>query len=129
MDRNPLNFFKMGPATETLSVRVQSSDCWQIVNNVHTHQDARPQNLILDPPSLKCITVEDFNSRNVEWEPETRKPPTDTAIGTKLHPLIQSNPNIILVNTPRIPTTLSETTLTLSIVSQTLHQLLTSKYF
>ena len=115
--KHPLNFFKMGPDTETLSVRVQSSDGWQIVNNVYTHQGARPQNLILDPPSLKCITVGDFNSRHVEWEPETRKPPTDTAMGTKLHSLIQSNPNTILVNTPRIPTTLSETTLTLSIVS------------
>lgn len=47
--KHPLNFFKMGPDTETLSVRVQSSDGWQIVNNVYTHQGARPQNLILDP--------------------------------------------------------------------------------
>ena len=115
--KHPLNFFKMGPDTETLSVRVHTSDGWHIVNNIYTHQGARPQNLILNPPRAKCITVGDFNSRHPEWEPEGRNPPTDMYMCNKLHSLLQSNPNTILINTPRVPTTLSETTLTLSLVS------------
>ena len=107
----------MGPDTETLPDCVHTSDGWHIVNNIYTHQGARPQNLILNPPRAKCITVGDFNSRHPEWEPEGRNPPTDMSMGNKLHSLIQSNPNTILINTPRVPTTLSETTLTLSLVS------------
>ncbi|MCP5014919.1 MAG: hypothetical protein GY938_06490, partial [Ketobacter sp.] len=118
MDKDhPIGSLQMGPDTETLSVRVQTSEGWYTVNNIYTHQGAKPQNLVLNPSSKKCITVGDFNSRHAEWEPVTRSPPTETGMGNKLHTLIQASPNIILANTPRIPTTLSETTLTLSLVS------------
>ena len=114
---HPIGSLQMGPDTETLSVRVHTSEGWYTVNNIYTHQGAKPQNLVLNPSSKKCITVGDFNSRHEEWEPVTRSPPTETGMGNKLHTLIQASPNIILANTPRIPNTLSETTLTLSLVS------------
>ena len=91
------------------SVSVHTTEGWGIVNNIFTHQGANPQNLTLDPPSTKCITVRDFNSRPVE--------PKDMAMVSKVYSLIQSNPNNTLVNTPRVPITLSETTLTISLTS------------
>ena len=114
---HPKGSLQMGPDTETLSIRVKTSEGWYIVNNVYIHQGAKPQNLVLKPPSTKCITVGDFNSRHEEWEPETRSPPSDTGMGNRLNALIQASPNIVMANTPRIPTTLSDTTLTLSLVS------------
>jgi len=111
---------QMGPDTETLSICVSTSDRWYTVNNVYIHQGAKHQNLVLKLPSTKCITLEDFNSRHEEWKRETRSPPSDTVMGNRLNILIQASPNIVMANTPRIPTTLSDTTLSLSLVSSDL---------
>lgn len=117
VDRShPKRFLSMGPDTETLSVRVYTSEGWHIVNNIYTHQKAKPASLVLNTSGKKTITVGDFNSRHEDWEPTTRNSPSD-GMGNKLHSLIQTSQNIVLANTPRVPTTLSETTLTLSLVS------------
>ena len=114
---HPKTALDMGPDTETLSVRVNTSEGWYTINNVYTHQGAKPANLVLNPSPSKCITVGDLNSRHKDWEPLDRAPPTDTGMGNKLHSLIQSNPSITLANIPRVATTESDTTLTLSLVS------------
>ena len=117
VDRNhPKNFLNMGSETETLSVRVYTKKGWCVINNVYVHQKAKPSNLVFSPSAGKTVTVGDFNARHEEWEPVKENPQSDP-MGNKLHALIQSNPNTVMVNSPRVPTTLSNTTLTLSLVS------------
>ena len=107
----------MGPDTEILTVKIKTVGGWYTINNVYIHQKANPTNLILNSPTQKCLTVGDFNSRHQEWEPLSRAPTSSPGMGNKLHTLIQTNPNVILVNTPRTPTTVDNTTLSLSLVS------------
>ena len=106
----------LGDNVETLTTEVVTDNGIIAIHNVYVHQNCDPKSLSLKVPSGKHIVAGDFNARHREWEPLSKQNVSNPR-GNKLFSLIQENPKLVLCNTPRMPTTIFNTTLTLSLVS------------
>ena len=108
-----------GNLVESQSTEILTTDGPISLHNVYIHHKNDNKSLKLKATVGKHVITGDFNARHVAWE--TGKEPTvSTARGNKLYSLIQESPNLLLCNNPSIPTTINNTTLTLSIISSEL---------
>ena len=105
-----------GDLTESLSVEIMTTEGPLQIHNVYVHQKNDAKTLTLKPSKEKHLITGDFNSRCSEWEPPNGSS-TSSPRGNKLRALLQDSPSFVLCNSPGVPTTVHNTTLTLSIIS------------
>ena len=106
----------MGNGIETQSVRVYGSEGHLTVHNVYVHHESSPSSISLDLPDGKHVIAGDFNARHEEWEPnESDK--IFSPRGKSLHHLILNAKHLVLVNQPKVATTIHGTTPSLVLVS------------
>jgi len=105
-----------GDLVETLSVEVMTTQGPILIQNVYVHHENDHKTLQFKLVKGKHLITGDFNARCSLWETYSQAP-TSTPRGNKINSLLQHNPSFVLCNSPGVPTTINNTTLTLSIVS------------
>ena len=110
---------RMGNGIETLSVRVYGKTGHITIHNTYVHHESSPLSINLQVGQGKHAIVGDFNARHPDWEPSSNKisQGSSSERGKALHALILNTADLVLANTPSVPTTFTNSTLTLSLVS------------
>ena len=108
-----------GNLVESQAIEIGTTESPILVHNVYIHHKNDHKSLRLKPTAGKHVITGDFNARHSEWE-TTKDQTVSTPRGNKLYSIIQENPNLLLCNNPSFPTTINNTTLTLSIISSEL---------
>ena len=108
---------KCGHGIEILSVSISTNKGDIHVHNTYVHQDSNTDALNLKVSKGMHVMVGDFNAHNQLWDPINV--PSNPR-GNRLSTILQDSSDFVLSNKLKVPTTIDNSTLTLTLVSPTI---------